>query len=1745
MKMANTHHNQRQGRREAPVCVVLLAMLLSCLMPGAAQGAEADNAIDRKIFDADMAQLTKNPNRLAGREDGSRAASIYVEKRLREMGVDEVYVQEFPVVMPRMTQCEMEVDGKRYPMNAIQPNLLQASVTPAEGIEGRSIYVGKGGVDEYGENKVEDMIVFMDFDCDKNWTDAFAFGARAVVFIGDYDLITRPTHYLNISANLPRFHITAKQAAELGFTKGSRRIKLFAAAKWERLEGRNVIGVIRGTAAADAAGSAKDRQAIVLAAGLDSYSEIPEISPGARDAANAAILLQTAGALVKERSSRDIVVAFLDGQRQSNLGSREFYGSLYRRFKVKKVAKLTLDERLEMSKAEKEDMEGISQVLSSPDFPSPALAGGKTSFFGCSPSPSPKGNRYYNDALRMLVGQVRGLSYRPVHELAMLRLREKELKVELDRLEKDDARAAAITKELEQLSSTDGVSLGSIDRFSAEDWAWNTLLRMSNNGKSVSDQELVDKAKVKLINDPCEAKVKLKREYFVSSLHAAFEESRIAAKSICDERGRELEIQIKRIEQGRALLAALGADRCKIILHVSVNFGDSGNLWSFIHGDYSARLINTDTEGLYGSVFKTIKQCHDELHLPSFDERPVSLTYNSRQFVPARFADSTAPARWFGRFNLSAMTIMDGLTKQGLPADTPKALNSGNMLVQGGDFVRFVKKLCDAEGLPEDHPSGMTSLYYHEAEYSGRATNGYIVKQADSGDPMRAASVANAVIAIQDPATSNSSSTANNTIATQQYLKLGSEGGVDGFLPAVLTMSQSNGYFEYGPVTSATKTEQPFIVDFDREERVEAGGGGDAAASRGLIRSVSVPRIVAGNAFPIVRVRGLTIVGYGFERGPVTTTAMYALSTSRFRVDRFFQLEAGNIMLLFAPWDARGVKLFNKDGLVLLNNEATRLGYQGKGIPLADEFAHPPVAQTTAKDLRLLNEYRLGLLRENQIGQESLEKLNGIAADTLADTTAREVDRIGHHFGMLESSAAFSRRVYVPLTDVMNDLVAAVVLLLLLAIPFAFSLERLLIGTPHIYRQIGWFTGLFLLTFAILYMVNPAFKLASTPIIIFLAFAIILLSAMVIFIMFRKLEVEMRKLKGLSASAHSADVSRVSTMMAAVQMGISTMRRRPIRTILTAATVTLLTFTILTFASFGSTWGNRKTYKGAMTPPPRILVRYPFWTPIQPGIEKTIAGCLTGRADVVPRTWVAPLSSDVRESIGNGESLDVLLTTADVARVARVSAALSFYPIDIEKQDILREKGFARGARLDLLAGDGIFLTRTIADELGLSPDDIGKTRLLFKGRSLMFGGYVAEELSAIKMLDGSSVLPVDYAASTSGEDIAVFQTAEQQSTMESDTMQFISFSLDSVVVVGGDMARQIGGETRAITIYARDLADLDAIAEEVSLISGIPTYLGSKGGVYRLYYSTLVEASGFRDLLIPIVLGGLIIFATMLGSVADREREIYTFSSLGLGPAHVAGLFFAEASVYAVVGGMGGYLLGQIVAKATGVMAEYGLVSVPSMNFSSTNAIVTIFIVMCTVLLSTIYPALKASRSANPGIQRQWTIGDPKGDVYDVKFPFTVSAYDLTGIVSFLEEHFNNYRDAAVGVFTTIHCDVIRQADSDMLGLKALVALAPFDLGIEQTLIMLSQPSDVEGIDEVRVIMRRESGAYNDWRRANRVFVNDLRKQFLIWRSLDTEVTEKYREMTLSRWNDIPTLGKEQILEGLQTAAAGHGETA
>jgi hypothetical protein len=218
---------------------------------------------------------------------------------------------------------------------------------------------------------------------------------------------------------------------------------------------------------------------------------------------------------------------------------------------------------------------------------------------------------------------------------------------------------------------------------------------------------------------------------------------------------------------------------------------------------------------------------------------------------------------------------------------------------------------------------------------------------------------------------------------------------------------------------------------------------------------------------------------------------------------------------------------------------------------------------------------------------------------------------------------------------------------------------------------------------------------------------------------------------------------------------------------------------------------------------------------------------------------------------------------------------------------------------------------------------------------------------------------------------------------------------------------------------------------------------------------------------------------------------------------------------VYAVVGGMGGQILAELVGLVAAALAASGRIEPVSINYSSTNSLVAIGIVMLTVLVSAAYPALRASRAANPGLSRAFRMPKPEGDVLALIFPFTVSSYDFTGVASYLAEHFRNHDDAGLGDFAASNVELCKSALGG-IELRAVLALSPFDLGVTERLVLTALPSTIPGVDEISLTLTRLSGTSSDWYRQNRVFLRGLRQQFLLWRTLSVDLVEAYRLTTL-----------------------------
>ncbi|HEX8833510.1 MAG TPA: hypothetical protein VF719_04880, partial [Abditibacteriaceae bacterium] len=94
----------------------------------------------------------------------------------------------------------------------------------------------------------------------------------------------------------------------------------------------------------------------------------------------------------------------------------------------------------------------------------------------------------------------------------------------------------------------------------------------------------------------------------------------------------------------------------------------------------------------------------------------------------------------------------------------------------------------------------------------------------------------------------------------------------------------------------------------------------------------------------------------------------------------------------------------------------------------------------------------------------------------------------------------------------------------------------------------------------------------------------------------------------------------------------------------------------------------------------------------------------------------------------------------------------------------------------------------------------------------------------------------------------------------------------------------------------------------------------------------------------------------------------------------------------------------------------------------------------------------------------------------------------------------------------TMLDLDKIAASEStEVYRLSMRVWLAPFDMGVSQDVDILLMPSDEPGLYELQLRLLRQSGEISAWRRVNRQFMSDLRKQLLLWRTIKPEGQQEY----------------------------------
>jgi hypothetical protein len=754
-------------------------------------------------------------------------------------------------------------------------------------------------------------------------------------------------------------------------------------------------------------------------------------------------------------------------------------------------------------------------------------------------------------------------------------------------------------------------------------------------------------------------------------------------------------------------------------------------------------------------------------------------------------------------------------------------------------------------------------------------------------------------------------------------------------------------------------------------------------------------------------------------------------------------------------------------------------------------------ALNVAKDMWAIDDFRINRLLARNIKNDGVVELHGNAADAIKKAEEALAAKDYEAFDSWSRAAwGYESRAYPNVTKTQQDVVNGVIFYLALMIPFAYFLERLFFGYSDLKRQLLAASTIFVVVFGIFSQIHPAFKITLNAGIILLSFIMMALSALVTFLVWGKFEQQLKQQAREIQGTHEVEAGTGSIALAAFALGVSNMRRRKARTALTCITLVLLTFTVLAFTSIVQNLRFNQVPAPGNPVYSGILLRDPNWNALQQVAYRQMDDEFGKTRLVAPRGWFLGTQP--------GEQTFLTVKRADREFGAKGAVGLSYQEKDVTKVDQALSVGrwFEPGDRLVMI------LPRKIADALRITDDDVSNAaaKVSFSGQDYRVIGILDQDkFKTITDLDQEPLTPVDF--------VQMQQLQRQGKTDNSSGFQqYLHLDPDVIFFIPYRTLVNLGGDLRSVAIgYGTDdKGVVNDLRTNLMKRFDMNLYASAEGKIDRFSSIGANSSKGFETVLIPILIAALIVLNTMLTSVYERTKEIHTFSSIGLSPGNIGTLFMAEALVFAILGAVAGYVLGQGVAQMVAWLApNSGL----SLNFSSISAVLSTLIIVAVVLLSTLYPANRAAQVATPAIQRSWSVPDPEGDTWNIRLPFAVTGDQARGVNGFLAEWFQSYEGYSVGDFIT-EAIYREKFDSDFgeafrIGCKAW--LAPFDLGVSQHIKLETVPTELEDVYDLRLTLTRVSGDVSNWKRVNRRFLNTLRKQFLIWRTLSPAERDKY----------------------------------
>jgi len=736
------------------------------------------------------------------------------------------------------------------------------------------------------------------------------------------------------------------------------------------------------------------------------------------------------------------------------------------------------------------------------------------------------------------------------------------------------------------------------------------------------------------------------------------------------------------------------------------------------------------------------------------------------------------------------------------------------------------------------------------------------------------------------------------------------------------------------------------------------------------------------------------------------------------------------------------------------------------------------------------------------LAQEDIQVIDPTTQEQLE--IARELnqtiwdDLLRKDFGALMTNSllawGYSVKAYDSSLGVLRDAVTSIIITFALAIPFVLLLVALVYGLTRGIRSVALVGATAIVVSLILVLFHPGFKLAANILAIFMGTLSVAMVIPVLFFLFVNFSSSLSELRREVFGAHFLERSGFDVSFSSVTIGVSNLRKRKFRTALTLTSIILISFAIASLTSVTEIRVLQVTPAQTAIKYNGIVLHTPSFFPLDRNLASLAVGYVANGTDFASRYWV------YMPSVASSGSMGYVEVTSG-SRIATVNALVGISPLELEGSFIDYTE-FLNGTMFSDSDVYSALIPNSIAENLNVGIGD----EIIVDGIKLNVVGTLntAVMLEKVKDSDGwVDVLPMntyDMSNKRVGPNPQSALVFGSVIFVPSRLVELIpEASLTSVFIPAGN----------------NSLSDLkDRAGKLFSAFSGLEIYLTYDGTVYRFTKQSVTSLVGFQFIVIPMVIAGLITMSTILGGVLERLKEGYIYSSLGLGPLQVGLMFLGENIVYAIVGSMVGYLSGMSVSY---LLRTLGIIEL-TVNYTSSSVSVAIGSVIVLVLVASLYPLYRISTLVTPSLERRWRIPTkPKGDEWNIPIPFRIKDEEKAGgIAVFVREYLWNNRIERTGVFTVETVDISREGPT--VSIMARVQLAPYEQGIRQDIVLAITRSITEQTYLVSLSLRRVSGTVDSWVRFNYPFIDEMRKQMLVWSLLTPEEENKYISMARER---------------------------